>query len=182
MPFFSGRTTCLQSLNKIIFQVVWYKNNMRFDLRRGYRLENDTKNHFSLIISNVGEEDFANYTCDASNSLGRNRAMIQLRGIPSPPEILSQVSNSWKRVRKYFFNKGWIHQKEHLQTSLVNQELSTNPWVQDSVEAGRGNFIKFSNYQIIRSMNFIFINRLIISEIWEWNISSKLDQSCYIRT
>lgn len=67
---------------------------MRFDLRRGYRLENDTKKHFSLIISNVGEEDFANYTCDASNSLGRNRAMIQLRGIPSPPEILSQVSNS----------------------------------------------------------------------------------------
>ena len=45
----------------------------------------------SAVVSSGGEEDFANYSCEASNSLGKARAMIQLRGNPAPPQFSSQV-------------------------------------------------------------------------------------------
>ena len=59
--------------------VVWYKNSMQLDMRRGYTISKDNKRH-SLTVPKVGEEDFANYTCQASNSLGKSRGQIQLRG------------------------------------------------------------------------------------------------------
>ena len=39
----------------------------------------------------MGEEDFANYSCEATNSLGKARAMVQLRGNPGPPQFSGQV-------------------------------------------------------------------------------------------
>lgn len=33
-----------------------------------------------LIVKKVGEEDFANYTCAATNSLGKTETIIQLKG------------------------------------------------------------------------------------------------------
>ena len=59
--------------------VVWYKNSMKLDMRRGYKISRDGKRHY-LNIPTVGEEDFANYTCQASNSLGKARGLVQLRG------------------------------------------------------------------------------------------------------
>ena len=48
----------------------------------------------------VGEEDFANYSCLATNSLGKAKTHIQLRGNPTPPEFDSKVvyvgPNSYK--------------------------------------------------------------------------------------
>ena len=48
----------------------------------------------------VGEEDFANYSCLATNSLGKAKAHIQLRGNPTPPQFDSKViyvgPNSYK--------------------------------------------------------------------------------------
>ena len=60
-------------------EVVWYKNSMQLDMRRGYTISKDSRRHF-LTVPRVGEEDFANYTCQASNSLGKSRGQIQLRG------------------------------------------------------------------------------------------------------
>jgi hypothetical protein len=59
--------------------IVWYKNSMRLDMRRGYTISTDNKRHY-LTVPKVGEEDFANYTCQASNSLGKSRGQIQLKG------------------------------------------------------------------------------------------------------
>ena len=59
--------------------VTWYKNSMRLDMRRGYTINRDNKRHY-LTVPKVGEEDFANYTCQASNSLGKSRGQIQLKG------------------------------------------------------------------------------------------------------
>ena len=70
--------------------MVWFKNSMKLDMKRGYILTSDNKK-YSLTIPNVGEEDFANYTCQAINSLGKKEEMIQLRGNPVPPQINSQV-------------------------------------------------------------------------------------------
>ena len=53
---------------------------MQLDMRRGYTISKDNKRHY-LTVPKVGEEDFANYTCQASNSLGKSRGLIQLRGI-----------------------------------------------------------------------------------------------------
>jgi hypothetical protein len=39
----------------------------------------------------VGEEDFANYSCLATNSLGKGKAHIQLRGNPTRPQFHSKV-------------------------------------------------------------------------------------------
>ena len=36
--------------------------------------------HYHFIVKSVGEEDFANYTCSATNSLGKTDAIVQLRG------------------------------------------------------------------------------------------------------
>ena len=71
-------------------EVVWYKNSMRLDLNRGYQTSQEGRKHH-LTIPSVGEEDFANYTCEATNSLGKSRAAIQLRGNPRPPVYSSKV-------------------------------------------------------------------------------------------
>ena len=72
--------------------MVWYKNNMKLDMKRGYIITHDNRK-YSLKIPSVGEEDFANYTCEASNSLGKSRTMIQLRGNPTPPKIQTKVKH-----------------------------------------------------------------------------------------
>ena len=70
--------------------VAWFKNNMKLDMKRGYTISHDNRK-YSLTVPRVGEEDFANYSCEASNSLGRSRTMIQLRGNPTPPKIYNKV-------------------------------------------------------------------------------------------
>ena len=78
-------------------EVVWYKNSMRLDLNRGYISRQEGRKHH-LTIPSVGEEDFANYTCEATNSLGKSRAAIQLRGNPRPPVYNSKVSQCWSEA------------------------------------------------------------------------------------
>ena len=73
-------------------ELVWYKNNMRLDLKRGYVSSTEGRKH-KLTIPSVGEEDFANYTCEATNSLGKSRAAVQLRGNPQPPVCSNKVSH-----------------------------------------------------------------------------------------
>ena len=44
-----------------------------------YAVSKEGKRHH-LVVRRVGVEDFANYSCHASNSLGRTKQTIQLRG------------------------------------------------------------------------------------------------------
>jgi len=79
--------------------VTWYKNTMLLDPGSHYRVHHKNRRH-QLIIDRVGVEDFANYSCHASNSLGKTKAHIQLRGNPGKPVFLSKVvhveRNSYK--------------------------------------------------------------------------------------
>ena len=52
----------------------------------------DMVKYSDIMIGRVGEEDFANYSCEATNSLGKARAMVQLRGNPGPPQFSGQVA------------------------------------------------------------------------------------------
>jgi hypothetical protein len=40
-------------------------------------------NRYSLLIRNVTYMDLGNYTCQASNTLGKDRGMLTLSGIPT---------------------------------------------------------------------------------------------------
>ena len=86
-------------------EVVWYKNSMRLDLNRGYVSSQEGRKHH-LTIPSVGEEDFANYTCEATNSLGKSRAAIQLRGNPRPPvynsKVIHYIMRAERRPRSVF--------------------------------------------------------------------------------
>ena len=70
---------------------------MRLDARRDYAVTREGPRH-QLVIPRVGEEDFANYSCEASNSLGRARAAVQLRGNPAPPIFSTKVKLSFLPV------------------------------------------------------------------------------------
>lgn len=51
-------------------------------------------NRFTLNIRNVTLNDLGNYTCQASNQLGKDRATLTLSGIPSLCEFVDSVTIS----------------------------------------------------------------------------------------
>ena len=59
--------------------VVWYKNMLLLDGGARYHMHSAGNVH-SLTIRDVGIEDFANYSCTADNSMGRNRATVMVTG------------------------------------------------------------------------------------------------------
>ena len=120
-------------------EVVWYKNSMRLDLNRGYLISQEGRKHH-LTIPSVGEEDFANYTCEATNSLGKSRAAIQLRGNPRPPVYKSKVTQSCCEFDGGDVDvPGGVRLQSLLQGELVHPELPADTPVQGPVEEGRGN-------------------------------------------
>lgn len=48
-------------------------------------------NRHTLIIRNVTLTDLGNYTCQASNTYGKDRALMTLNGIPSICEFIDTV-------------------------------------------------------------------------------------------
>ena len=52
---------------------------MLLDPTENRRMENFGNKHV-LILRNVKETDFGNYSCTADNSLGRNRGFIDVSG------------------------------------------------------------------------------------------------------
>ena len=109
--------------------------------RRGYLIthDRDTKRH-ALTVPSVGEEDFANYSCEASNSLGKARAMIQLRGNPAPPQFNSQVRGTLLLTRLSWSVTclGTICQYKLLPPPLGHPQLPEDSPVQGAVEKGGG--------------------------------------------
>ena len=59
--------------------VVWFRDTMRLD-PNGMRYMKSTGSRHTLFIGRAEEADLANYSCYATNSLGRSRGYITLRG------------------------------------------------------------------------------------------------------
>lgn len=66
--------------------VSWLKNtieinakNSRYRFMGGFSAGNSGSKH-TLVISNLGIEDFANYSCLAINSMGKEEKYIELKG------------------------------------------------------------------------------------------------------
>ena len=101
------------------------------------------------MIGRVGEEDFANYSCEATNSLGKARAMVQLRGNPGPPQFSGQVAAVRDSGECFYFDS--VVQVQYVKRScyrLVWRTLSYQRIQQYRLQwrtAGVGNhrYIKF---------------------------------------
>jgi hypothetical protein len=59
--------------------VIWYRETMRLDPNGKRYMESRSTKH-TLIVRKVEKEDFANYSCYATNTLGRAKAFVYLRG------------------------------------------------------------------------------------------------------
>ena len=59
--------------------VLWYKDTMLLD-SNGRRYMQQKGNRHTLLIRAVELEDFGNYSCSASNMLGKARAYIRVQG------------------------------------------------------------------------------------------------------
>jgi len=68
-------------LNGFCLQVTWYKDTMKLDpgASPGRRAETYGSKH-KLVISDVSETDFGNYSCLADNRMGRQRGVAVLSG------------------------------------------------------------------------------------------------------
>ena len=63
--------------------VTWYKNTMLLQKHPRYRQLLPPPHHphkHELVIESVSIEDFANYTCLATNNMGKAEGAIELRG------------------------------------------------------------------------------------------------------
>ena len=57
----------------------WYRKSLLLDSDNNYLIESRGSLH-TFIIRSVSSEHFGDYTCTATNTLGRNSATIQLTG------------------------------------------------------------------------------------------------------
>ena len=57
----------------------WYKDTMLLDQNNHRRMSSYGSRHL-LTLSNVRETDFGNYSCVADNSLGKERAYVDVSG------------------------------------------------------------------------------------------------------
>lgn len=59
--------------------VLWYKDTMLLD-SNGRRYMQKKGNRHTLLIRSVEADDFGNYSCSASNMLGKARAYVRVQG------------------------------------------------------------------------------------------------------
>uniref|UniRef100_A0A0K2SXN7 Ig-like domain-containing protein n=1 Tax=Lepeophtheirus salmonis TaxID=72036 RepID=A0A0K2SXN7_LEPSM len=69
-------------------EVKWYKDTMLLDPTNNRHMETFGNKHV-LILRNVRETDFGNYSCMADNSLGRQRGSIEVSGRPHIAKIVT---------------------------------------------------------------------------------------------
>ena len=89
----------------------------------------------------MGEEDFANYSCEATNSLGKARAMVQLRGNPGPPQFSGQVGavrESSECFTLIVFCAGPVCEEKLLPAGVADTQLPADTAVQAAVAQGGG--------------------------------------------
>ena len=59
--------------------VLWYKDTMLLD-SNGQRYMQRKGNRYALLVQEVTKKDFGNYSCSASNMLGKSRAYLRVVG------------------------------------------------------------------------------------------------------
>ncbi|CAO1442941.1 unnamed protein product [Diamesa hyperborea] len=62
--------------------VIWYKDTTQLGTTEQHSQQN-RGNRYTLTIRNVTYSDLVNYTCQASNNLGKDRGALSLSGIPT---------------------------------------------------------------------------------------------------
>uniref|UniRef100_A0A182QVL7 Ig-like domain-containing protein n=1 Tax=Anopheles farauti TaxID=69004 RepID=A0A182QVL7_9DIPT len=62
--------------------VVWYQDTTQLGITEQFSQQN-RGNKYSLVIRNVTYTDIGNYTCQASNALGKDRGTLSLSGLPT---------------------------------------------------------------------------------------------------
>jgi hypothetical protein len=72
--------------------VLWYKDTMLLD-SNGRRYMQQKGNRHTLLIRAVEDDDFGNYSCSASNMLGKARANVRVQGNPNTPRFNSNVDS-----------------------------------------------------------------------------------------
>eukprot|EP00096_Caligus_rogercresseyi_P003115 TRINITY_DN1570_c0_g1_i1.p1 TRINITY_DN1570_c0_g1~~TRINITY_DN1570_c0_g1_i1.p1 ORF type:complete len:506 (+),score=90.45 TRINITY_DN1570_c0_g1_i1:124-1641(+) len=93
--------------------VLWYKDTMLLD-SNGKRYMQQKGNRYTLLIRDVEKSDFGNYSCSASNMLGKSRAYLRVVGNPNTPVFnshvtsesptsykLSWITESYSRIMEY---------------------------------------------------------------------------------
>lgn len=86
-------------------KVRWYKDVMLLD-QDSHRLMETRGAKSSLILRNVHQSDYGNYTCEADNKFGRGRKLLELSGKPNPALFISEPFGR----RRDSFNLTWsIH-------------------------------------------------------------------------
>jgi len=76
-------------------EVKWYKDTMLLDPTNNRHMET-YGNRYVLLLKNVRETDFGNYSCMADNSLGRSRGSIEVSGRPHAAKIITPRLGSYK--------------------------------------------------------------------------------------
>lgn len=76
-------------------EVKWYKDTMLLDPTNNRHMET-YGNRYVLLLKNVRETDFGNYSCMADNSLGRSRGSIEVSGRPHAAKIITPRLGSFK--------------------------------------------------------------------------------------
>lgn len=79
-------------------EVVWYRDTMRLDPNGKRYMESRGSRH-TLILRSVEKDDFANYSCYATNTLGKARAYLTLRGREG--KALNEVSSTLKTDKMF---------------------------------------------------------------------------------
>jgi len=76
-------------------EVKWYKDTMLLDPTNNRHMQT-YGNRYVLLLKNVRETDFGNYSCMADNSLGRSRGSIEVSGRPHAAKIITPRLGSYK--------------------------------------------------------------------------------------
>ncbi|XP_018021352.1 protein amalgam-like [Hyalella azteca] len=124
-----------------------------------YQMTTDGERRYSLTVRNVSEQDFGEYRCNASNSLGTNSSSIRLTGLPGTPIITSSPAGgeettytiTWEtestapllqyrlRYREKTENETVLHGPGHWHDSLYSPKLALQQGLVHRAAAVRGN-------------------------------------------
>ncbi|EAA07116.5 AGAP010422-PA, partial [Anopheles gambiae str. PEST] len=145
--------------------VVWYQDTTQLGITEQFSQQN-RGNKYSLVIRNVTYSDIGNYTCQASNALGKDRGTLSLSGLPTlcyfdAPTLSSyrdQYNISWtvqsySPIREYrlFFRLAsksmhLLHHENPLDNHIYSDRPATNSHLYSSPFSG-SNLKPASNYE-----------------------------------
>lgn len=89
--------------SRFFFQVEWYFKDRPINYsNRNLKTRRAEETHF-LMINSVRQDDFGDYSCRATNSLGESEELIELSGTPN----LAVIKADSKRLNSNTYNFIW---------------------------------------------------------------------------